>query len=141
MNQKKTTGLSIVLVLMALFIMASGLNIGLGGMLSLGWGGQTDFFRVTNMHDYLVQDSHVRFVAGPWLGIGLFFLVAATNLQKYRLNLSFSFMLIFLGGILRLLQGHFEITFTLPIIASLIAELIGMPLLYWWLMRSTEPVK
>ncbi|MCW3091643.1 MAG: hypothetical protein JWP81_2712 [Ferruginibacter sp.] len=138
MITKRTIGLRIVLILMGLFIISSGLNIGLGGMLTLGWGGPNNFFEVTNMRPYLVQDSHVRFVGGIWLGIGLFFLIAATDLKKYKLNLCFSFALIFLGGLLRLAQMHFEITFGLPVVGSLIAELVGMPLLYLWLTKVLQ---
>ena len=139
MKKKNTTALRIVLLLAGLFIVLSGLNIGLGGMNTLGWGGQKDFFQVTDEQPFRIQDSHVRFVGGLWLGIGFLFLLAITRVEKYIGLLKFCCCLIFLGGLMRLFQGHPEISFRLPVVGSLIAELVGMPLLYYWLGRY-EPL-
>jgi hypothetical protein len=137
-TSKNLTALKIILVLIGLFIIGSGLNIGLGGISTLGWGGQKDFIEITNVRNFLIQDSHIRFVGGLWLGVGLFFLLAATNPPKYKQRLQFAFVLIFLGGILRLFQFHSEVTFGLPVVGSLIAELVGMPLMYWWTARKIK---
>jgi hypothetical protein len=89
MQPKKNLLLKIVLALTATFIVLSGLNIGLGGIPTLGWGGQKDFLTVTNETDYRIQDSHVRYVGGLWLGIGLFFFLSLTNLAKVQNHSSF----------------------------------------------------
>jgi uncharacterized protein DUF4345 len=139
MANASSIALRVVLVLAGLIIVFTGLNTALGGMLTLGWQGQTVFFQVTDQHAYLVQDSHIRFLGGLWLGIGLFFLVASTNVRKFRSALFLAFALIFLGGLARFTQMRPEITFGPEIVGSLIAELVGMPLLpllYFWVARS-----
>ncbi len=138
MQPKKNLLLKIVLALMAAFIVLSGLNIGLGGIPSLGWGGQKDFLTVTNESDYHIQDSHVRYVGGLWLGMGLFFFLSLTHLARYKPLLLFCFVLIFFGGLLRLFQGQPATTFRLPVLPSLLAELIGMPLLFFWLRKAVD---
>ena len=94
--------LKVVLFCSGLFIVFTGLNIGLGGIETLGWQNQNSFFEVTNQYAFSVQDSHIRFVGGVWLGIGLLFLISVSNLSKYKNLLSFSFLLIFFGGLIRL---------------------------------------
>lgn len=136
MARANSIALRVVLVLAGLIIIFTGLNTALGGMLTLGWQGQTVFFQVTDEHAYLVQDSHIRFLGGLWLGIGLFFLLASTNLQKFKSALYLAFALIFLGGLARFSQMHIEVTLGPAIVGSLIAELVGMPLLYLWLART-----
>lgn len=136
MNLKKLPPLKIVLFLGGLFIVLSGLNIGLGGIQTLGWGGQKDFLTITKPTDFSIQDSHVRYVGGLWLGIGLLFLVSVFRLVQFKSFLLFSFVLIFLGGVLRLFQGEPETTFRLPVLGSLLGELIVMPLLFYWVNKS-----
>jgi uncharacterized protein DUF4345 len=138
MANANSIALRIVLVLAGLIITFTGLNTALGGMLTLGWQGQTVFFQVTDQHAYLVQDSHIRFLGGLWFGIGLFFILASTNVQKFKGALYLAFALIFLGGLARFSQMHLEITFGPEIVGSLIAELVGMPLLYLWVNRTAN---
>ena len=133
--------LRIVLVLAGAFIIFTGINITFGGMQTLGLQGESAFFEVTNEHAFLVHDSHIRFLGGLWLGIGALFIIAATNLQKYRSALVFSCTLIFLGGLARFSQMRFEITFGPEILGSLLAELVGMPLLYFWLSKTATESK
>jgi hypothetical protein len=136
MSNAGSIALRVVLVLAGLVIILTGLNIALGGMLTLGWQGQTVFFQVTDQHAYLVQDSHIRFIGGLWLGIGLFFVLASTNLRRFKGGLFLAIALIFLGGLARFSQMNPEITLGPQIVGSLIAELVGMPLLYLW-VRAT----
>jgi hypothetical protein len=70
MKNDTVTGLRIVLILAGLVIIFTGVNTAFGGMLTLGWQGQT--------------------------------------------------------------------TFGKDIVGSLVAELVGMPLLYFWLSRTVE---
>lgn len=136
MNTKKNIPLKIVLVLGGLYIIGSGLNIALGGIATMGWGSQHGFVSATNVHDYLIQDSHVRFVGGVWTGIGLFVLYSISDLARYRPYLFLCCALIFFGGLCRLSEGRPDVTFSSPILYSFCAELIGVPLLCWWLYRS-----
>ena len=141
MAHASATALRIVLFLAGAFIVFTGINIAFGGMLTLGWQGQTIFFSITDEHAYLVQDSHIRFLGGLWLGIGLLFLLSSTNLEKYQGPLNFAFALIFLGGLTRFSQMNLAITSGKEIIGSLIAELIGMPILCFWLSRAVRQTK
>ncbi|MEP7274639.1 MAG: DUF4345 domain-containing protein [Acidobacteriota bacterium] len=138
MRNRGLTALRAVLVLAGAFIVFTGINVGFGGMTSLGWQGERAFLKVTNEHPFLAQDSHIRFLGGLWLGIGIIFIVAASNLRKYRLVLTAAFGLIFIGGLTRLTQLHPEIVFGPDILGSFVAEIIGMPILYVWLSKVTR---
>lgn len=115
-----------------------GLNLGFGGFLTLGWLGPSDFLEITNQHAYLVQDSHMRFYGGLYVGVGLFLILSATNLAKYRLALNLVFVLAFMGGLARLTMMRSDIIFGPNIIGSLMAELILMPILVFWLSRIVK---
>lgn len=130
--------LRVVLILAGLIIIFTGVNTAFGGMLTLGWQGQTTFFEVTDQHSYLVQDSHIRFLGGLWMGIGLLFIFAARNVERHQNVLKFALVLIFLGGLARFSQMQLDITFGKEIVGSLVAELVGMPLLYFWLSRTLK---
>ena len=128
--------LRVILVLSGLFIIFTGLNVALGGIITMGWQGPTDFLKITNDHVFLLRDSHIRFYGGVWVGMGLMFIFATTNLKKYIPILQTLFVFIFIGGLMRLTQMRFDVTFSADLIGSVFAELIGMPILFFWL-RST----
>ena len=138
MTNAGAIGFRVVLILAGIFIVFTGINTAFGGMLTLGLQGQTAFFEVTDKHSYLVQDSHVRFLGGLWTGIGLLFILASGNVEKYQSVLMFAFALIFLGGLARFSQMQMEITFGKDIVGSLAAELVGIPVLYFWLSRTVK---
>lgn len=138
MKNASVIGLRVVLILAGMVIIFTGVNTAFGGMLTLGWQGQKTFFEITDRHSYLVQDSHIRFLGGLWTGIGLLFIVASTNVEKYQRALKSALALIFLGGLARFSQMQPDITFGKDIVGSLAAELVGMPLLYFWLSRTIK---
>jgi len=137
-TKKKLIALRIVLGLVGLYIILSGINIAVGGMPTLGLGGQSNFFKVTDMQPYLIQDSHIRFVGGVWLGLGLLFLLSTTNVYKYKTQLLFGCVLIFVGGLSRLFEMHPEITFGKNIIGPFLAEIIGTPILFTWISKTVK---
>lgn len=137
-KKKQHIALRIILGLAGIYIVLSGINIAVGGMPTLGLGGQKDFFEVTNMQPYLIQDSHIRFVGGVWMGIGLFFLLTVFDISKYKKQLLLACVLIFIGGLSRLFQNHPEITFGKFIIGSILAEVVGMPILYTWIYKTVD---
>jgi len=128
--------LRVLLVLLGVVNVFIGINVGLGGIQTLGLQGQVKFLEITNEHMFLVQDSHIRFFGGLYFGVGLFLILAATNLRKFAPGLKLVFALIFIGGLARLSIMRPEIILGKEIIASLIAELVGMPLLFLWLSRT-----
>lgn len=129
-------GIRVVLVLAGASILLTGINVAFGGIRTLGWQGERMFFDVTNQTAFLAQDSHVRFLGGLWLGVGLFFIVAATDLARHRGTLSILLALVFLGGLARLTQMHLETTLGPNVLGSFLAELVGMPILFFWLSKS-----
>ena len=135
MSSISPIALRVVLVLGGLFIVFTGINVGFGGMATLGLQGASDFFQVTSEPAYLAQDSHVRFLGGLWLGVGLLFLVSVFDLPRFRPLLNLAFALIFIGGLMRFTMMRPDILFGPDIAGSLAAELVGMPLLYLWLSR------
>jgi hypothetical protein len=134
-SSKAFRTLLIVLGALNIFI---GINIGFGGILTLGWQGQTKFFEVTNEYAYLMQDSHIRYFGGLYVGIGLFLLLASTDLRKYQPSLNLVFALIFMGGLARFTMMRPDIIFGRDIIGSLLAELVLMPILYVWLSKIVK---
>jgi Domain of unknown function (DUF4345) len=127
-----------VLFLAGAFIVMTGLNIGLGGMLTLGWQGSNEFVAITDLHAYALQDSHIRFLGGLWLGLGLTLWAGSWSPVRLASALNLTFALIFIGGVTRLISSSPEVIFGPDIVGSLAAELIGMPLLYWWLTRGSR---
>jgi hypothetical protein len=126
----------IVLLLAGVSIVFTGINVAFGGIRTLGWQGERAFFDVTNPTAFFAQDSHVRFLGGLWLGVGLFFILASTNLSKYRSALLVVLALIFLGGLARLTQMDLDTTLGPKIVGSFVAELVVIPILYFWLSRT-----
>ncbi|MFN8382038.1 MAG: DUF4345 domain-containing protein [Anaerolineales bacterium] len=128
--------LRVVLILSGLFIVFTGLNVALGGVMTMGWQGTSDFVKVTNEHAYLIRDSHTRFYGGVWVGMGLLFILSTLDLEKYLRVLQAMFVFIFIGGLARLGQMRFEVIFSADLIGSVFAELIGMPILFIWLGKA-----
>ncbi len=117
------------------FIILTGLNNALGGLNTMGWLGISDFVSVTDPNQYAIRDNHIRFIGAIWAGLGLFLWLAITNPMKYRQGLYITFALIFLAGFARFTAGNLELVFGPDIVGSLIAELIGMPVLAYWLHK------
>jgi hypothetical protein len=130
--------LGTILAVAGAFTSFTGLNRALGGMRTLGWQGSTDFLQVVAEHEFLVQDSHTRFLGGVWTGVGLLMLIAAVRLNTMRPVLNFVFAIIFLGGLARFSAMRPDIVFGSDIIGSLAAELILMPLLFLWVSQAVK---
>lgn len=127
--------LRVVLFLIGLIIMVTGINISFGGILTLGWQGSNDFVSITDQVRFNAQDSHVRFLGGVWLTIGVTFVLAALQLARFQSALRFALVATFAGGLARFTQMNLDVTLGSDILPSLIAEVIGMPLLYFWLSK------
>lgn len=112
-----------------------GINVGFGGISTLGMQGQVKFFDITNEAAFLVQDSHIRFFGGAYLALGIFVVYAVTNLHKFETALKLIFAAIFIGGLARFSAMRLDVVFGKEIIGSLIAELVLMPILFIWLTR------
>lgn len=116
-----------------------GLNVGLGGLRTLGWQGAGVFYAVTDEHLYLIRDSHTRFYGGLYVAVGLFLLLAATNPGRFRVGLHLVFAMIFVGGLARLTVLRPDVLLGADLVTSIGIELIVMPLLGLWLALMTRP--
>lgn len=119
--------------------MGLGLNVGLGGIPTLGWQTSDTFITVTNEVLYLVQDSHVRFIGGVWFSVGAIFCLGAFLVNKLRTTLITMCLAIALAGLFRLSGLEGGVVFSASILPSLMLEVFGFPLLAWWLSQSVRP--
>lgn len=90
-----------------------------------------------------ILDSQVRFLGTIWLGYGVLMCLCARDLQNYAGLLRGALLLVFLGGIARLLSiAVVGIPGNTPgvliITTVLIAELLLMPALLWWQHRVMQ---
>ena len=122
-----------VLVLLGIVNILIGINVGFGGIQTLGMQGATRFLEITDQHVFLVQDSHIRYFGGLYIGIGLFLVFAVMKLHKFRTALNLIFFITFIGGLARLTMNRPDILFGPELIVSFLAEILLMPLLYFWL--------
>ncbi|MFN0158598.1 MAG: DUF4345 domain-containing protein [Bacteroidota bacterium] len=127
--------LRIIPFLAGLAIIYTGINVGFGGIITLGWQGVNDFAEATNQQRFLAQDSHVRFLGGVWLAVGALFVLSAIRLERFHSALRFAIIATFVGGLARFSQMNPGVTLGPDIVGSLAAELIGMPVLYFWLAK------
>ncbi|WP_375172689.1 DUF4345 domain-containing protein [Pseudooceanicola sp.] len=124
-----------ILLLAGLGITFLGIDNAFGGMATLGWQGPTDFFQVTSERAFALRDSHIRFISGVWLAIGLVFCLAALRPDRLGEVIITLCGLIFIGGLLRFTQGDPGLLVSPDLIGSLLFELLLFPALGLWLYR------
>lgn len=127
--------INVVLGLVGLVIMAMGLNVGLGGIPTLGWFGSDEFILVAGTEVYDVNENHIRFLGGVWFGVGVAFLVGCFYLEKMRQILICFCLIIALAGLFRFSALNLELVFSVAIAPSFVLEVIGFPALAYWLYR------
>ena len=130
------TPLRMILAITGCVIVWLGLNVGLGGIQTLGWQGSADFMDVTDEPIYAIRDNHVRFIAGVWSAVGLLMIAGAFWITQMRGLLLSLFAMIFVGGLMRLSAADSGLLLSADIAPSLIAELVLFPLLALWIYRS-----
>ena len=128
--------LRLILMLAGAIVIYLGLDLGLGGMRTLGWQGSTDFVAVTDPARFAIQDSHARFVGGVWLGVGLVLFCGSFAISRFRTALIAICALVFVGGLMRIASGDFDTILNMQVLPSLLAELILFPALGVWLLRT-----
>jgi hypothetical protein len=130
--------LNSVVVIIGAAIIFLGLNIGLGGIKTLGWQSTRDFVSITDAATFHAQDSHIRFIGGVWFGVGAVFVIGGFAMRRFRSTLIILSVLIAVAGLFRLSGMNTEVIFSAAIAPSLTFELVGFPLLAWWLMESDK---
>jgi hypothetical protein len=130
-----------MLAFVGAFIIFLGLNVGLGGIKTLGWqGGAADFLTVTNVAVFDVRDSHIRFIGGVWLALGLLMVAGSFAFQRLRSVLVALAFMIFVGGIARLSGGNLPLLLSADIAPSFLFEIIIVPLLGLWFTKAERPL-
>jgi hypothetical protein len=126
-----------VLALFGAAIVFLGLNVGFGGIQTLGWqGGAVSFFTVTDPSVFAIHDNHIRFIGGVWLGLGLLMLAGAVAFQHLRPVLIGLTAMIFVGGIARLSAGNVSLLLSADLAPSFFLEIVIVPLLGLWFLRA-----
>ncbi len=137
MNKIKLLNSTVVIIGVAIIYL--GLNIGLGGIKTLGWQTTRDFISITDVATFRVQDSHIRFIGGVWFGVGVSFLIGGFAMSTFRPTLIILSVMVAIAGLFRLSGMDSDVIFSAPIAPSIALELIGFPFLAWWLMVSGKP--
>ena len=129
--------LRIVLFLAGAAIVALGINVGFGGIRTLGWqDGGAEFLTVVDAAAYGIHDNHVRFLGGIWLGLGLFMMAGSVWLVRLRTLLVAFTAMILVGGLARISALDPDILFSAAIAPSFVLELVLFPLLGLWIVRT-----
>lgn len=136
---KNGRALNAVLVVVGVAICILGLNIGLGGIRTLGWQGARDFISITDQAVFATQDSHIRFIGGLWFGFGVLFVAGGFMLERLRQVLIALCGTIALAGLFRFGGPDVQGLASAAIAPSLVLELLGFPVLALWLAKSVGP--
>ena len=128
--------LNTVVVIIGAAIILLGLNVGLGGIQTLGWQTTRDFISISDAATFHVQDSHIRFIGGVWFGVGVAFLIGGFAMNMFRPTLIIMSVMIAFAGLFRLSGMDSGVVFSAAIAPSIAFELVGFPLLAWWLIAS-----
>jgi hypothetical protein len=128
--------LRIILVVGGAFAVFTGFDFAAGGIRSLGLEGPVLSLTATDSHALDARDSHTRFLGGVWLTVGLVFIASALRLQALRVALLAAIVMIFVGGVSRFSTYAPQILFDPAISGALVAELIGMPILFFWVWNT-----
>ena len=130
--------LNSIVVIIGAAIIFLGLNVGLGGIQTLGWQTTRDFILISDVATFHVQDSHIRFIGGVWFGVGATFIVGGFAMNGFRPTLIIMSVMIAIAGLFRLSGMDSGAVFSAAIVPSIAFELIGFPLLAWWLIASDK---
>jgi hypothetical protein len=124
--------LRVVLALVGVGFIYTGIDNAFGGIMTLGWQGLSS-------HQYLVRDSHVRFLGGVYLLMGAATALSATRPTQYKAVVQLILIAAFAGGLARFSQMNLSVTFGEGVLVPLVIELAIMPLLYIWVSRAIKP--
>lgn len=126
----------IILSITGVVIISLGINVGFGGIKTLGWQNPREFLSIADPAVFAVQDSHMRFLGGIWTGIGVIFVLAGLALNTFRNTIILLCITIFAAGLFRLGAPDFNADLLVKIGPSLVFELVGFPLMAFWLYKS-----
>lgn len=131
-----TKMLRAVLVATGLVVALLGVNVGFGGIGTLGLQGPTEFFEITNQKVFDIRDNHIRFIGGTLIAIGGLLAYCGFRFEFAGTAVPIVALLFVTGGLSRLSAADASILVGSDIAPSLLIELIGFPLLALWVMRT-----
>jgi hypothetical protein len=131
-----TRMLRAVLVATGLIVALLGVNVGIGGISTLGLQGPAQFFEITNQEVFDIRDNHIRFIGGTLIAIGGLLVYSGVRFEFARTVVPIVALLFVTGGLARLSAADLSLLGGLDIAPSLLIELIGFPLLALWVMRT-----
>ena len=115
-----------LLALSGIAVIAVGLNVGLGGILTLGWQVAPDFVSIGEPAAFVTQDSHVRFLGGIFTILGAVLVSGAALLPRFWSGFGALCALMPLAGLFRF-SGGMDAVFRNGLAASLVFEFILFP--------------
>ncbi len=123
-----------LLVLSGAAVVAVGLNVGLGGIQTLGMQVTPGYVTVADAAGFAVQDSHVRFLGGLFSAIGAVLIAAAFLLPRLWSAVCLLCALMPVAGLFRLTGGSHALSAELY--TSLAFEFVLFPLLAIGIWRA-----
>ncbi|MEM9331092.1 MAG: DUF4345 family protein [Pseudomonadota bacterium] len=128
-----------ILILTGFVVALLGINVGIGGISTLGLQGSDNFFEVTNQGVFDVRDNHVRFIGGTLIAMGGLLTYSGIRYAQARTIVPLIALLFFVGGIARISAADLGLLGGMDIAPSLLIELIGFPLLAYWVTKAASP--
>lgn len=101
--------------------------------MTLGLQGGTDFYTVTNQETFGIRDNHIRFAGGLIIAIGATIFACSFYIEKAFLPMAIIAVAFVVGGLTRLSALDTNIVLSADILPSLLFELLGFPLLAYWI--------
>ncbi len=83
-------------------------------------------------------DSNMRFLAGVWLGLGLANLWLVPRIERETVLFRALWLMIFLGGIGRLLSMTSTGLPLLPFVGFTVLEIVGAPIFVFWQSKVAQ---
>lgn len=130
--------LRIVLGLVGVGIAFLGLDSAVGGLDTLGFQVPRGFVTTVDAGAYLVRDSHIRFLGGVWIGIGLLWIAGALQPLRFRLPILCSIGFVLVGALARLTAPNIGEVLRSSVGGSLAFELLAFPLIGYFFIRQTR---
>jgi Domain of unknown function (DUF4345) len=86
----------------------------------------------------VVLDTNLRFYSGVWLGLGLALYWLIPRIERQTVLFRAIWVMIFLGGIGRLLSLQLLASPPAAFVAFTALEVVGAPLFIWWQSRVSK---
>ncbi len=117
--------------MLQVFLSILGLVPTITGILTM-MGIYDPLFSNVNLPHSPLLDSELRFLGGVWLGLGLTVLFTVRNIEQHFPLYRVLWLMIFLGGIGRLLSIIFIGLPPIPFIGFTALEVLGAPIFIYW---------